>query len=306
MTNILVKIFVKDYENINSISVKQNYGILASIVGIICNLFLCVFTFIIGIIFSNIAVTADAINSFSDIGSSVISIISFKISNKPADKEHPFGHARFEYICGLAIAFIIIFLGINIISSSIKKILNPTMLKFDVIILLILGISILLKFWLSKFNKKIGKRINSQVLKAAAADSINDMLSTASVFLSTIFSYLTGIQIDGFAGIFVAILIVRSGINIVKEMGNTLLGEAPPQELTEKLINKILEYEGILSIHGLLIHNYGENHCFASVHVEVDAKQDIMISHDIVDKIEKDIYRELGINLVIHIDPIQF
>ncbi|ONI38817.1 hypothetical protein AN639_06960 [Candidatus Epulonipiscium fishelsonii] len=304
MTNILIKLFVKDYKNINSISVKQKYGILASVVGIMCNLFLCVFTFIIGITFSNIAITADAINSLSDIGSSIISIISFKISNKPADKEHPYGHARFEYICGLAISSIIIMLGITIITSSVKKILNPNILKFNITILLVLGTSILLKLWLSKFNKEIGEKINSQVLKAAATDSLSDVLSTASVFISIIFSYFTGIQIEGFMGIFVAILIIRSGVNIVKDMVNTLLGEAPPKELTDELTERILQYDGVLSMHGLLIHIYGENHCFASAHVEVDAKQNIITSHDIIDKIEKDIYKDLGINLVIHIDPI--
>lgn len=231
-------------------------------------------------------------------------MVGFKISSKPADQDHPFGHARVEYVAGLVISFIIIFLGLQLAGSSISKIFSPTPIYVSWITMLVLSISILVKFWMSLFNRHLGKKIDSTTLNATATDSLNDVIATSSVLISMVIFYFTSINLDGFIGLIVACFIIYSGINIIKDTINPLLGEAPTTELVDKIHSKILTYEGVLGLHDLMVHNYGPNRCFASVHVEVSAAEDILESHDLIDRIERDFILELGIHLVIHLDPI--
>jgi cation diffusion facilitator family transporter len=304
LTDWLVKLFIKDYNDIKQAAVRERYGKLAGIVGIITNVFLFILKIIAGSVFNSIAITADAINSISDAGSSIITIVGFKISIKPADDEHPYGHARAEYISGFLISIIIIQLGLELIESSVKKILNPEPVVFSYLTVVILLVSALIKLWQGKFNKTIGSRIDSAALKAAGTDSINDVISTISVLAAIIFAYATGIQIDGYMGIAVALFIIYSGIKLISETINPLLGHAPDKDLVEGLCKKILSYDGVIGLHDLMVHSYGPNKWYASVHVEVPSDQDLLKSHDIIDTIEKDVLAEWDIHLVIHMDPI--
>ncbi|NLU52978.1 MAG: cation transporter [Clostridiaceae bacterium] len=304
MTNQLIKWFIKDYQDISNPKVRENYGKLAGIVGIITNLFLFAIKIIAGTIFKSIAITADALNNISDAGSSVITIIGFKLSEKPADKEHPYGHARAEYISGFVISLVIMFLGLELIKSSLDKIINPEPIQFSYLTVAILAIAILTKVWQSIFNKTLGKRIKSAALAATGQDSMNDVLATSAVLASTLFAKFTGIQIDGYMGIVVALFIIYSGYKLVVETLDPLLGHAPDQDLVEEVEKKILSYKGVIGLHDLVVHSYGPENWYASVHVEVPASQDVLESHDLIDTIERDVLKELNINLVIHMDPI--
>lgn len=304
MTNILIKKFIKNYDDVKNPAVRGSYGKLGSIIGIIANAFLCTSKILIGLIFNSVSITADGINNLSDAGSSLITLIGFKMAGKPADEDHPFGHARIEYISGFIVAFIILILGVELIKTSFDKILHPEPIKFNIIMILVLGFSILLKIWLSLFNKKLADIISSTAMKATAMDSLNDVYATSVVLISVLVSKFTNLQIDGYMGILVALFIVYSGINIIREIMNPLLGELPDSDLTNKIQKKILEYEGVLNIHDLVVHNYGPNKYFATVHVEVDYKEDIMKSHDMIDNIERDFLEDSDINLVIHLDPV--
>lgn len=304
MTQLLVRKFIKNYEDIQNPIVREKYGLLGGLVGIACNLLLFISKLFIGIISSSVSITADAINNLSDAASSVVTLIGFKISSKPADSDHPFGHARVEYVAGLVVSFIIIFLGLQLVGSSISKILSPTALSVSPTTILVLILSILVKLWMSFFNRHLGEKIQSTTLKATATDSLNDVISTASVLLSIGIFYFTSINLDGFIGFIVACFIIYSGINVIKETISPLLGEAPTDELVHTIQSKILTYEGVLGLHDLVVHSYGPHKCFASVHVEVSATEDILVSHDLIDGIERDFALELGIHLVIHLDPI--
>lgn len=303
MINFLIKVFIKDYDNVRDSNVREAYGTLGSIVGIIANAVLSISKIAVGTIFNSISITADGVNNLSDAGSSVVTLIGFKISSKPADKDHPFGHARIEYLTGLAVGVIIILLGVELIKSSIDKIMHPEQLNFSWAMVFVLVLSILIKLWLSYFNYKIGEKISSSTVKASAADSRNDVIATSAVLVSVFIAKLTGYTIDGFMGLLVALFILYSGISILKDILNPLLGEMPDPDFIESIENKILSYEGIINIHDLVVHNYGPNRYFATVHAEVDANEDIMKSHDMIDNIERDFSKDLGINLVIHLDP---
>ncbi len=304
MTNFLMKLFIKDYKNIGNFRVRERYGTFASVVGIVSNIILFIIKIIVGILFNSIAITADAINNLTDSSSSVITLIGFKISGKPADEEHPYGHARMEYISGLIVAFIILVLGFQLVISSINKIVKPEDTLFRMISIWVLVISIFIKLWQSLFYRKIGKKIKSTTLLATSIDSRNDILSTSSILIAIFITKLTGFNLDGYMGAIVAIFILISGIKLVKDTINPLLGTAPSKEFVENIYKKILSYDGILGLHDLTVHNYGETKCFASVHCEVPAEQDIMVSHDIIDNIERDFLKDKGIHLVIHLDPI--
>ena len=304
MTHFLIKFFVKDSEYLKNPRVRESYGQLGSIVGIVCHIFLFIAKLAIGTIFNSISITADAINNLSDAGSSIITWIGFKLSGKPADEDHPFGHARVEYISGLIVSFLIILLGVELVKSSVQKILHPEPLVFDTLIVVVLILSIALKFWLSRFNRKLGDLIDSTTLKATSTDSMNDVIATSVVLISILISSFTSLQVDGYMGCLVALFIIYSGINLVKETISPLLGEAPNPELVNNIISTIRNYEGVLGIHDLVVHNYGPERCFASVHVEVDAGEDILKSHDMIDNIERDFASNLGIHLIIHLDPI--
>lgn len=302
--NYLIRLFVKDYKNTGNPDVRQSYGKFAGIVGIIVNLVLFIIKIIAGLLSRSVSITADAVNNLSDSGSSLVTLVGFKISGKPADAEHPYGHARMEYISGLIVSFIIMFLGLQLVRSSITKILRPEDVEFGWLTVAILIISILLKLWYSLFSRRIGKAVSSATLIAASVDSRNDILATSAVLISIIIYRITGYNLDGYIGTAVSIFIVISGVKIVVETISTLLGIAPSRDLVEKCYRKLLSYEGIVGIHDLNIHNYGEGKCFASVHCEVSYDQDIMVSHDIIDNIERDFLEDEGIHLVIHLDPV--
>ena len=284
--------------------VREQYGKKSSLIGIFVNVFLFIIKFAVGTLFHSVAVVADAVNSLADAGSSVISLISFKLSSKPADEKHPFGHERIEYIASSVVAVFILLLGIELLKTSFNKIVRPDEIEFSFVVVGVLLFSIAAKLWLYGFNIKLAKRIDSSMLRATAADSLSDVLATSSVLLSTILSPLLGFQLDGYVGILVSVFIMMSGLNILKETLDFLLGQVPSGELVELIDSYVKKYDGVLGIHDLVIHNYGPRRYFASVHVEVDAKEDILVSHDLIDNIERNIAQDLGIHLVIHLDPI--
>lgn len=304
MTNFIIKKFIKDYENVNDSKVRESYGTVSGITGITVNILLSVSKILTGILFNSISVFADGINNLSDAASSVITLLGFKISGKPADKDHPFGHARMEYLTGLILGIVVLLVGIELIKSSYNKIINPENTVFSIEMIIVLIVSIFIKLWLSLFYNKLGSKISSATIKAASTDSRNDVISTTVVLLSLFVSKVTSFEIDGYAGILVAVFVLYSGVEILKDILNPLLGEMPDSKFIESIENKILSYDGILNIHDLVVHNYGPNKYFATVHAEVDAKEDILKSHDLIDNIERDFAKDLSINLVIHLDPV--
>ncbi len=304
MTDLLIKRFIRDPQNTSNSHVRENYGKFASVLGIASNLLLFLVKISTGILFNSISIVADAINNLSDSGSSLITLIGFKISGKPADAKHPYGHARMEHISGLIVSFIILFLGLQLIQSSINKIIHPQMAQFSMISIFVLVVSMLAKLWQCLFYRKIGRIIDSTALMATSVDSQNDIFATASVLAAAIITRLTGFNLDGYIGVMVALFIMVSGFKLVNDTISPLLGTAPKKELVEIIYKKILSYDGIIGLHDLTVHSYGAAKCFASVHCEVCAVQDIMVSHDIIDNIERDFLKDMGIHLVIHLDPI--
>ncbi len=302
MTKLIVKIFLKNKDP-DSPGGRESFGKLAGIVGIICNLFLSGLKFVLGYITHSVSITADATNNIADAGSSIITLIGFRLSEKPADEDHPYGHARIEYITGLIISFLIMLIGFEIFKTSVGKIFNPETSDFRWVTAVILVVSIIVKLWLSRFNKSLGKLIKSTALDATAADSRNDCISTLVVLIAAIISHFTGFNLDGYMGVGVAVFILISGIGLIKETVGPLLGQAPSKEMYEKIEQKMLSYENVLGVHDLLVHSYGPGSYFASAHIEMDAKIDVLVCHDIMDKIERDFLKELNIHLVVHLDP---
>ncbi|MDU5110366.1 MAG: cation diffusion facilitator family transporter, partial [Clostridium sp.] len=284
--------------------VRNNYGNLGGIVGIIINFILFLIKFFVGMFVGSIAISADAFNNLSDAGSSVITIIGFKMANKPADAEHPFGHGRIEYLSALIVAFLVMLVGVQFIKSSIERIFNPTVVTFELIPFILLLISIGFKVWLSTFNKYIGNIINSSALKAAAADSLGDVFTSSTVVISFLISKFTAFPIDGYIGVFVALAILYAGFGLVKETLNPLLGEAPDPELVNDICEKVLSYPLISGVHDLIVHNYGPGRIIASLHAEIPSDVDIMEIHNTIDMAEREVSRDLNIHLVIHMDPI--
>ncbi len=304
MIEFLIRRFVPDWQQVQRTDVRERYGTLAAAVGILSNIFLCIIKGLIGLFSGSIAVTADAVNNLSDAGSSVITLLAFKIAGKPADEEHPYGHARMEYISGMAVSFIIILLGLELMGSSFEKILHPEEVGVSALTYLVLIVSIAVKLWQGMFNRSLGKRISSEALQATAADSLNDVFSTGAVLLSTLVYQFTAIPIDGWVGMLVAIFITISGVKLIMETGSPLLGQAPDPQMVRELEEKITAYDGVIGIHDLQVHNYGPGRVFATVHAEVPANRDILVSHDIIDNIEREVGHEMNLNLVIHMDPV--
>lgn len=304
MIEFLIRRFVPDWQQVQRTDVRERYGTLAAAVGILSNIFLCIIKGLIGLFSGSIAVTADAVNNLSDAGSSVITLLAFKIAGKPADEEHPYGHARMEYISGMAVSFIIILLGLELMGSSFEKILHPEEVGVSALTYLVLIVSIAVKLWQGMFNRNLGKRISSEALQATAADSLNDVFSTGAVLLSTLVYQFTAIPIDGWVGMLVAIFITISGVKLIMETGSPLLGQAPDPQMVRELEEKITAYDGVIGIHDLQVHNYGPGRVFATVHAEVPANCDILVSHDIIDNIEREVGHEMNLNLVIHMDPV--
>lgn len=304
MIEFLIRRFVPDWQQVQRTDVRERYGTLAAAVGILSNIFLCIIKGLIGLFSGSIAITADAVNNLSDAGSSVITLLAFKIAGKPADEEHPYGHARMEYISGMAVSFIIILLGLELMGSSFEKILHPEEVGVSALTYLVLIVSIAVKLWQGMFNRNLGKRISSEALQATAADSLNDVFSTGAVLLSTLVYQFTAIPIDGWVGMLVAIFITISGVKLIMETGSPLLGQAPDPQMVRELEEKITAYDGVIGIHDLQVHNYGPGRVFATVHAEVPANRDILVSHDIIDNIEREVGHEMNLNLVIHMDPV--
>lgn len=304
MTELLIRVFVKDSGNTRNMAVRQRYGRLGSLTGIVVNLILFASKFTIGTLMGSVAVTADGVNNLSDAGSSLVSLISFRLSGKPADREHPYGHARVEYLAAMIVAVLILLLGVELGKTSFQKILAPEMVDQSLLMVVILVFSIAAKLWLFSFNRKLGKRINSAVMQATATDSLSDVMATSAVLVSTLLSPILGYPLDGWMGLVVSGFILISGISIIRDAMNKLLGDAPDNELVASIENFVKNHEGILGIHDLIIHNYGPGRCFASLHAEVPAREDILKSHDRIDNIERDILEKEGVHLVLHLDPI--
>jgi cation diffusion facilitator family transporter len=305
MTQLLVKLFVKDYDKVEQSRVRTAYGVLSSVVGIICNVTLFAVKLIIGLLINSISVMADAFNNLSDAASSIIGFIGVKLAERPADKEHPFGHGRFEYISAFVVSFLILQVGFSCFKSSFTKIMNPEPIEFNWILVVILGISVLLKLWMSIFNKTLGKRINSNVMKATSADSLGDVLITTVTILSIIIGKASGLTIDGWMGVIVSIFVLIAGFNIAKDTLEPLLGEAVDHEIYQSITEMVESYDGIIGSHDLIVHNYGPSHIMATIHAEVPNDVNLEEIHEIIDSIERDILREKGIFIVIHMDPIE-
>jgi len=305
MTEFLVRRFVKNYEHIEEIQVRTSYGVLSSIVGICCNILLFVVKFLIGFLLSSISVMADAWNNLSDAASSIISYVGVKMAEKPADEEHPFGHGRIEYIAAFIVSFLIKEVGLSFLKTSIDKLLNPHEVVFEWIPFWILVLSVAVKLWLAHFNRKLGKRIQSQVMLATAADSLGDVVTTSATIVSLIIYGIFDVNIDAFAGLFVSLVVMWAGFNIAKDTLKPLIGEASDPLLAQRIQQEVESYEGILGTHDLIVHNYGPNRSMATIHAEVPCDVDIAECHELIDQIEREVSKHQGIILVIHTDPIE-
>lgn len=305
MNEFLCKTFVKDHDNVTDAKVRRAYGKFAGIVGILSNVLLCAAKLIAGLIAGSIAIMADGINNLADASSSLITLVGFKLASRPEDEKHPYGHARYEYITGMIVSILIIVVGGELLKSSVDKILHPSPLEFSWTICGVLALAIVIKIWQARFNIFVGRKIDSLTLAATGADSRNDVIATSSVLISILAGHYFDLQIDGYMGLLVALFIIWSGISLVRETMNPLLGEAPDPKLIEQISHMALEPDGVLGIHDLVVHNYGPGKIFASIHIEVDADGDLMESHDMVDNIERHIAKALGIEITAHLDPIR-
>lgn len=302
--NLLIKLFVKDSENITSAKTRAEVGRLSGIVGIICNLILFAGKLVIGTISGALSITADAMNNLSDASSSIVTLVGFKLAEKPADDDHPYGHARFEYLSGLAIAAMIVVIGYELLTTSIGKIRNPESINFSAALVIVLVLSIVVKLWLAAFNGKLGKMIHSATLLATASDSRNDVISTGVVLIAAVIEAVSGWRVDGFMGLAVAVFILYSGVNLAKETISPLLGEAASPELQQLIIDIVESNPMVLGYHDLMVHDYGPGQRFASLHVEMDKAEDPLVCHEIIDDLERECLRKHNVHLVIHYDPI--
>jgi len=304
------KLLIKDYQDTKNPKVRFRYGLVAGVFGIISNALLCVFKLIVGIVGNSITIVADAINNLSDAGSSVVTLVGFKLSATPPDKDHPFGHARYEYVTSLLVSVTVLFIGILLLKSSIEKCITPEAVSVSVYTYVVLGAAIAMKLVQMLISLDFSKAINSGALKASAADSRNDVLATVAVLISTIVIDVAGdkispkVSVDGIMGIAVSAFIIVSSILLIKESISPILGEKPPKELVDKITAKILSYDGVIGVHDLVVHSYGENHCFVVAHVEVPQDVEITKSHDVIDNIEHDFWNEMHVRITIHMDPV--
>ena len=305
MTQLLLRLFVRNYTDTGSPEVRTACGWLAGWVGIVVNVLLFLGKLIAGALTGSVSITADAVNNLSDASGSVVTLLGFRLAAKPADDEHPYGHDRAEYLAGLAVAALILLIGVELVKTSIKKIIAPTEVAFSAAAAAVLLVSIVCKLYLALFDRKLGKMIQSPALEAAAADSRNDVISTAAVLAAAVISRVSGVQVDGWAGLAVALFILWSGVGIAKDTIDPLLGRAPDEQLVHTIANEIRGYDArVLGIHDLMVHDYGPGRRFASVHVELDAREDVLAAHELIDSIERDVKKKLRIELVIHYDPI--
>lgn len=305
MTQLLLRLFVKNYQDTAEPAVREGYGRLAGVVGIVLNVLLCAGKLLVGTLCGSVSITADAVNNLSDAASSIVTLLGFRLAAKPADDAHPYGHQRMEYLAGLTVAALILLIGAELVKSSIQRILHPEPVAFSPVGAAVLLASIAAKLWLCLFYRRLARGIRSETLAASGADARNDVISTAAVLAACVFAYFTNIQIDGWAGLAVAVFILFSGVGIAKDTIDPLLGEAPDEALVHALAKEICAYDArVLGMHDLIVHDYGPGRRFASAHVELDAREDPLAAHELIDDIEHDIARRLHVELVIHYDPI--
>ena len=304
MTELLVRLFVKNNEDILNPRVRESYGLLSGGVGICCNIFLCIIKFFVGVITGSISITADAFNNLSDAGSSIVTLLGFKLASKPADSEHPYGHGRYEYISGLVIAAVIIVMGFELLKSSIDKIAHPEAIEFSAVSVIILVISIGIKLWMNLFNKKLGKRLDASAMLATAADSLNDCVATTVVLLALLVGHFADLNIDGYAGVLVAAFVIWAGWNTAKDTLEPLLGQAPDPVFVKNIENQILSHKAIIGIHDMNVHDYGPGRVFVSLHAEIPCDMNVMEAHDVIDNAEAEIHSMFKCEISIHMDPI--
>lgn len=303
--NFLVRRFIKNYQDTKDANVRTSVGKLSGIVGIFSNLFLFVIKFVIGTIVHSVSIQADGVNNLTDAGSNIISILSFHLANKPADKDHPFGHERTETIASLFVGILILVLGFETAKESISKVIHPGSIDFRIASVIILLISIIVKFWMYAYNKKLSKTYDSSLLEATALDSISDVCGTTAVLVSTLLSPVLHFNLDGYMGIVVSGIILYGAYGLLRDMINSLIGEAPDPELVHNIVDMIMAHPAILGVHDMMLHNYGPNKIFASAHVEVDSSKDIFETHDHIDNIEREVKENMNIDLVLHMDPVK-
>lgn len=305
MVDLLIHTFIKNYKNTANRAVRTAYGNLACVVSVVCNLLLFVGKTAVGTLAGSVSITADGMNNLSDASSNIVSLVGFKLGSRPADSEHPYGHARYEYLAGLAVSVMILVIGVELLKESFGKVLHPTEVQFGWLTVVVLIASILVKLWMSVLNKKIGRTIQSETLMATAADARNDVITTTTVLVASVLTFVTGFdRLDGIMGLGVAAFILYSGVQLVRDTIDPILGAAPDPELVEHIEQKALSYPGVLGVHDLMIHDYGPGNRLVSFHIEMDAKGDVMQSHDVIDTIEKDLLVQDGMIATIHYDPI--
>ena len=304
MTNILLKLFIKNCDDTQNPAVRSAIGKLAGLTGIVCNCLLTVLKLVIGQLVGSMAIIADGVNNLSDAASSLTTLLGFRMAQRPADKQHPYGHARYEYLSGLAVAALILLIGAELVKSSIAKIIKPEPIDISAATIALLAASVAVKLWMSGFYKTLGKKINSTALYATSVDSRNDVISTCAVLLGCLVNYLFGLNIDGCVGLAVAIFILYSSVGIAKDTISPLLGQQADDELVDKITELVLSHEKVLGVHDLLVHDYGPGRCYASAHVELSADEDPMACHDIIDDIECDVLEKMNVHFVIHYDPV--
>jgi len=304
MFQIIVKKYIKNYENTSDTKVREKYGTLCSILSIICNAFMVVFKLIFGFMTRSVAIQADGFNNLSDMGSNLATLFGFKLAGKHPDSDHPYGHGRYEYITGLIIAFLILLVAFSSLQESFMKILEPESLNFQIGAVIVLIVSILIKFWMASFNKQAGMLIDSTSLKAAAQDSLNDVMSTFATLVSLCLSLVTDLPVDGIIGTIVSLLVLKAGIDIFKDTVDPLLGQAPEKELVDEIYHYVMSYDKVIGIHDFMMHDYGPGRQYMTFHAEVDCREDIMLIHDQIDLIEREMLEKFNILTTIHMDPI--
>lgn len=304
MTNFLIKHFIPNASDVKSPAVRQRYGVVSGVVGILCNALLCTAKIAAGLLTGAVSIVADGINNLSDGGSCLVSLLGFKMAGKPADDKHPFGHGRIEYVAGLIVSFIIVLMGVELAKTSLDKIFHPEEISFSWITPAVLGISILVKLWMCFFNRKMGDKIDSAVLRATAMDSLSDVAATSAVLAGFVIGYWARVNLDGYLGVLVALFILYTGVSTAKGTLDLLLGEAPDPEFVKQIQQEVLSYPEIIGVHDLIVHNYGPGHSVVSLHAEVPCDVDILKIHDTIDNAERDLKKKLDCEVVIHMDPI--
>lgn len=304
MTQFIIRHFIPDADNVRDNQVRERYGVVSGIVGLLCNLFLFAVKLCIGLATASISIAADAVNNLSDGLSSLISVVGFKLAGKAPDSKHPFGYGRTEYLAGLAVAFLIGVVGVEFAKSSLDRIIHPAPVRFSAVLMVILALSMLVKLWMGAFNRELGHRIDSTVLLAAMQDSVNDVITTTVVLVGMIASQFTSIPVDGYIGLVVAVFILWSGVGIARDTLSPLIGQAADPDIAKSIENIVLEFDGIIGVHDLIVHNYGAGKSLASLHAEVPDNANFVAIHEVVDEAEKTVWEKTGVFVVIHMDPV--